>query len=237
MFKHRILPIVHHILPLTPPTWRLRILAFSNSYAGGDEIELKYLRQIGPCRGIAVDVGASCGYYSYALAGMYEQVLSFEPNQDVAVHLVAAGLKNVRVIHEGLSCAPREATLFIPIANGVIMTGWASLDEQNCPGAEQFDRKHISLRALDEHDLKNVGFIKIDVEGHELEVLRGAEQTLRRDHPHILVEVCDEHRAEVRNLLTDWGYRETTLRDLGGPAGSPQNLIFLPQISRAKALS
>jgi FkbM family methyltransferase len=233
MIKGKIISAIWRLLPLMPAAWRLRVLAFCNSIAGG-EIELKYLRQIGPCRGMAIDVGASCGYYSLALSGVYDQVVSFEPNHEIAAHLIGAHLKNVRVVLEGLSSVLGESTLHIPIADGVKMPGWASLDEQNCPNATSFDRRQIALHTLDEHDLHNVGFIKIDVEGHELEVLRGAEQTLRRDHPHLLVEVRAEHLAEVRTLLLGWGYRETTLRELVGREGSPENLIFVPNKTIAR---
>ncbi len=208
------------------------MLSFINSVSGG-EIELKYLRQIGPGRGLAIDVGAAIGYYSYVLARLYRQVVSFEPNLEVVKPLVAAKIGNVRIINEGLSSSRGEAILHIPISNGVKLPGWASLNDRNCPGATEFDRRQIRLSSLDDHQFYDVGFIKIDVEGHELDVLRGAEQTLRRDHPHLLIEVRDDHLGEVRAMLTGWGYRETTLEEIGGPPGSPGNLIFVPAEKRA----
>ncbi len=55
-----------------------------------------------------------------------------------------------------------------------------------------------------------VGFIKVDVEGHELDVLRGAEATLRRDRPALLVESEERHRpgavAAVHGFLGSLGY-------------------------------
>ena len=51
----------------------------------------------------------------------------------------------------------------------------------------------VPLRTLDSYNLSNIGFIKIDVEGHELDVLRGAEVTLRRDQPNLLIEIENRH--------------------------------------------
>jgi hypothetical protein len=66
------------------------------------------------------------------------------------------------------------------------------------------------LRTLDSYALEDVGFVKIDVEGHELAALRGAEQTLRRCRPLVLVEVEDRHRPDavssVRAFMATMGY-------------------------------
>ncbi|PKQ04981.1 MAG: FkbM family methyltransferase, partial [Alphaproteobacteria bacterium HGW-Alphaproteobacteria-10] len=49
--------------------------------------------------------------------------------------------------------------------------------------------------------------VKIDVEGHEIEALRGAEALIRRDRPDMLIEVADVNRAEIDALLNSFGYR------------------------------
>jgi hypothetical protein len=58
--------------------------------------------------------------------------------------------------------------------------------------------------------LESVGFIKVDVEGHELAVLLGARKILERDRPAILVEAEERHRPgavqSIRDLLTPLGY-------------------------------
>jgi hypothetical protein len=57
--------------------------------------------------------------------------------------------------------------------------------------------------------LRDVTFMKIDVDGHEVPVLRGAAETIRRDQPRLLIEV--EQRIQpvenVTDLLASWGYR------------------------------
>ncbi len=52
----------------------------------------------------------------------------------------------------------------------------------------------VAKKTLDDYNLRNVGFIKIDVEGHELAVLKGAIATLRREQPNFLVEIEEQHR-------------------------------------------
>jgi FkbM family methyltransferase len=68
----------------------------------------------------------------------------------------------------------------------------------------------VVRRRLDGFTLPAVGFIKVDVEGHELEVLRGAEGVLLRDQPSLLIEVEERHRAgsveESVRFLTHMGY-------------------------------
>ena len=67
----------------------------------------------------------------------------------------------------------------------------------------------VPLIRVDDLAVTGVTFIKIDVEGHELPVLRGAERTIRRDRPRLVVEV--EARIQpvgpLLGLLAGWGYR------------------------------
>ena len=49
----------------------------------------------------------------------------------------------------------------------------------------------VPMRTLDSYQLSNVGFIKIDVEGHEEAVLHGSSETLRREMPNLMIEIED----------------------------------------------
>jgi FkbM family methyltransferase len=62
----------------------------------------------------------------------------------------------------------------------------------------------VEVRPLDSYDWPAVGFIKIDVEGHELAVLAGAERTLAKHHPNLLIECNDEHNPGAPARLAAW---------------------------------
>jgi FkbM family methyltransferase len=230
-FAQKLFSAANRIQAIIPGRFRLPLLVMTYGMLSENEKEAYHLRQIGPCRGTAIDIGANFGLYSLQMSRLYQRVISFEPNPEVAAPLIAARLANVTLIHEGVSSRSDEATLFIPVANGVKLAGWASLNQENCPQATSFSRLAIPLRTLDAHGFNDVGLIKIDVEGHEIEVLRGAEQTIRRCRPHLIIEVQDEHLRDVRAMLSGWGYGEKTLRQLVGVEGSPQNYLFLPEMA------
>ena len=211
-----------------PERWRLPFQCWALRVITRHEREVFNLEKIGPCRGMAVDVGANFGLYSWHLSKHYDRVVAFEPNPQVASPLVQARLPNVELIAHGLSSQAGNAMLWIPVSKGITLAGWGSLERDNLPGAEDLLEVPTQLDTLDSHHFQDVGFIKIDVEGHELEVLRGSEQTIKKFRPHLVVEVQERHLDEARELLNLWKYREVTLSSLGGGGGSPQNLIFLP---------
>jgi FkbM family methyltransferase len=210
-----------------PGRWVLPAVA-SLDLAQEIEPELPHVASLGPCRGIAVDVGANYGLYTYCLSKHYRQVVAFEPNRRASELIAAWGSPRVRLEHFGLSSSAGVATLFIPVSGGVEMRGWASLDPDNCPGAERLERLEVELRTLDSFALADVGFIKIDVEGHELDVLRGAAATIAASRPHLMIEVRSDE-AKVRSLMGSWGYECRRLGDVvAGARSDSANLIFVP---------
>jgi Methyltransferase FkbM domain len=68
----------------------------------------------------------------------------------------------------------------------------------------------VPVKRLDDLHLDDIGLVKIDVEGHELAVLRGAADTLRRNRPTIVVEAEERHHphavAAITELLSGFGY-------------------------------
>jgi hypothetical protein len=90
---------------------------------------------------------------------------------------------------------------------------------------------------LDDLKLENVGFVKIDVEGHEAEVLRGAANIITRDRPNFLIEVggyernCDPSAVfqaldGYTSLVLDHG----TLKLIApGMITTTRNVILLPR--------
>jgi hypothetical protein len=70
----------------------------------------------------------------------------------------------------------------------------------------------VRTLALDEVDAARVDFIKLDVEGMELEALQGAEKTIERSRPVLLIEKIKTDAEQLTRRLRDWGY---TMADAG----------------------
>lgn len=205
-----------------PFRFRLRIME------GSVENELLYLDRICPRGAAAIDAGANEGLFSLALSKRFASVHAFEINDALTANLAAFNPGNIHIVHTGLSSREGEATLFIPVSCGIPLTGWGSLLPGNCPEASGHIEKNVTLRPLDSFGLRSVAFMKIDVEGHELELLAGAQETLRRERPTVLIEVKEQTEAEVARFFERLNYRRETLEALAGIAGSPENRIFVP---------
>lgn len=158
--------------------------------------------------GMALDIGANIGNHALYFADRFRTVHCFEPNP-ATYYLLAfnAGLANNVVPHAwGLGDANGHAELHQNFSN----MGASSLVHAasgDAPGVQ------VEIRRLDETDLDLQGlcFIKLDVEGFEANVLRGAVDTLARHQP---VVVLEQHETEfVRGetpsilLLKELGYR------------------------------
>lgn len=155
----------------------------------------------------AVDIGAWWGPWTYWLARRGVPVECFEPVPHVAAFLERVTPANVTVHATALSDTVGEAQLW-RAAGGRGTEGTASLLPPE-PG----DQRHpvtVPLARLDDFAFDDVGFVKIDVEGHELATLAGAQDTLARCQPNLLIEIEQRHHdgpvQEVFDRLTDLGF-------------------------------
>ena len=203
------------------------------------ESEIKLLPFLVDRQRAAIDVGANAGLYTYFMSKLCKKVYAFEPHEQLANFLKKATNENVDVINAALSDQAETRTFYTPIVNGKESLNIASLDEKTAlkkPCAKTV----IETKVLDNYQFDDIGFIKIDVEGHELEVLKGARETIKRCRPVILIEILpgETHIAEsdVVQFMQEQDYGVFYLNDnvlktfsAVSPEHSNRNFIFLPQ--------
>jgi len=179
------------------------------------EPELRRLAEFVPPDRAAVDVGVWWGPWTYMLAKRVPRVDSFEPNPDLVAALALAMPSNVHLHGVALGEIAGEAGLWIP-PGGMGTEGRATLEADWRP-ATGGRMVTVQTETLDSFDLDDVGFIKIDVEGHEFAVLRGAGNLLESQHPNLLIEIeyrshDDDSLDEIVAFLAERGYAGHFLR-------------------------
>jgi FkbM family methyltransferase len=184
------------------------------------ETELRLVASWVPRGGTAVDVGAWYGPWSCRLDKLAEQLVIIEPNPVLARHLTAR-FPRARVIEAAASDGAGTARLALP-GGGRGAEGVASVEYA---GKDSIPVKRVTIDGL---GLTDVRFIKMDVEGHEMAALRGAEKTIRCCFPVLLIEVEARH-DEVTRLLAQWGYQGSVLAGRSWVPLSPGDLAALQQ--------
>jgi FkbM family methyltransferase len=173
------------------------------------EPELRRLDDFCPRRGTALDVGAWYGPWTRALARRVDRVVAVEANPEVAGVLERTAPPNVRVVRAAATDHTGEETLWVP-PGGVGTEAVASLSQEANPGSQPVS---VPATTIDELGLTDLTFIKLDVEGAELAALRGAESTVDKFRPVLLIEL--EYRRgpvdEVVDYLAGFGYRGEVL--------------------------
>lgn len=157
-----------------------------------------------------VDVGANQGEFTLFASKRVPNgtVIAFEPMSlfyDRLVTNVALNkLDNVRCLRVGLSDTSGEVPIYFNEDNALNHEGLASLFPL---GEREGGKEVITLTTLDAvvntHGIDRVDFIKIDVEGSELPVLKGAESALRRFKPALMVELNDETASKAGYKVGD----------------------------------
>lgn len=165
----------------------------------------------------AVDIGAHCGLWSMQLVKKFARLEAFEP---VAAHrdcwqrnvewrdLNLPSLDVYPPIYarkaELHACALGDHEGSIKITTAPTSSGDSRVDGDG----------DIPMHTLDSFELQDVDFIKIDTEGYELFAVRGAEQTIKRCRPVMIVEQKGHgqqfygfRKEEAAELLESWGMR------------------------------
>jgi FkbM family methyltransferase len=185
---------------------------------------LRTLGQFAQRSSIVLDVGANIGnHVLYFALVRGATVHAFEPNPIAAEYLRTNiernGAGDVRVHEVGLSDADGRGRI-------------APAEELGMARLEQDDSGEIDVRRLDSYDLPphpRITVMKIDVEGAEARVLKGAEETIRTHRPMIAMEAFDQ---DAGRLLYSLGYRRFPLSFCSTPT-----YIFYPGLSYLPALA
>lgn len=179
-----------------------RQIAFYDDYEDRQLGALLTAIRAGACD-LFLDIGANIGFYSVIVAlNCSSEVIAFEPDQRNSRQLGANLLMNrligrVRVVTKAVSSRTGPIR-FQPSPDA--STGQSSIRAQD----DGIEVEAIRMDDLVNHENKTI-FIKIDIEGHELEAIKGMSRLLARNKVFIQVECFDHHIAELTSTLAGMG--------------------------------
>jgi FkbM family methyltransferase len=180
-------------------------------YGEYGEIEWHLLQQLIRTGNTVVEVGANIGTHTVPMAkavGVSGRVIAVEPQRVIHQYLCANvafnSLPNVETYHAG--CGERVGIMAVPLVN------YHASQRNNFGGISlvpEGNGEPVSIRPLDDIvGTRPVQLIKIDVEGMEAEVLRGAKKTIRKHRPFLYVENDRQDKSEdLIKLIHHYQYR------------------------------
>jgi FkbM family methyltransferase len=153
------------------------------------EVELHLMDLLCRRESDAIDIGANNGCYIFFMLPHCRRVHAFEPLPELAADLRRKFGDRIVFHPIALSRARGTAELQMPIVDGHLVTGCATVSA--VAGAVYPAHRSITVpvERLDDVYNGDVGFIKIDVEGHEQAVLDGAIRTIETSRPSLLLEL------------------------------------------------
>ena len=170
---------VHLVEHFAKPGWRYQDRKYSAA--------LRYVKNFR----LSVDVGGHCGLWAMQMADDFKRVISFEP---IAEHRECwvknlSGFSNAEVMPYALGETPGRVAM--RTASGSSGDSWVD------------GKGDTEMRTLDSFELRDVDFLKIDCEGYELFVLKGAVETIQRCRPVMVVEQKKGHAGRFGINDTD----------------------------------
>lgn len=163
---------------------------------------------------VSIDAGANIGNHSLFFADIFSEVYSFEPNP-ITFKLLEVNTftsKTIKVFNVGLSDENSKKKISVLPSN----LGASSIT---------YDHKNnlyfnVILKKLDEIEelnYKKIGLLKVDVEGMEVNVIRGAIRIIKENLPIILLEYFQGDDSikfeQIQSLLREYGYKIYLLRE------------------------
>ncbi len=189
-----------------------------------------------------IDIGAHAGTYSILLSRAANRVFAFEPSPRSFRILKALKLPNVTTFNIALGDTRGEAEMSFPRVSGETDYALATLRPLGANDYESVDRRKVAVSQLDlfeqEIDFNRVDFIKIDVEGFEMNVLRGMNNLLGRHKPTLLIEIEERHNPnyhEIFDYLGALGFQPYYTED--GTSLRKLDLDDLPRLQTKERLA
>jgi FkbM family methyltransferase len=227
----------------------LETAVFWRGLGGYEPESMKLWIELAKNSSVILDIGANTGLYALvaSLANPSGQVLAFEPVPRIYELLC----RNVRINGFAIHCYPLALSntegpdvIFDPPDSH----RHASLDYDEACHATTSEPRTIPvtrttlLRFAQQHQLTSIDLMKIDVEGHEPQVLQGMGELLARMRPAILPEVkSDQKAAEIEGLIQNMGYLVFDIDETYGPhrleqlkASSTLNVLLCPEEAAPK---
>jgi FkbM family methyltransferase len=154
-----------------------------------------------------VDVGANVGSFTIYFAPRCKQVFAFEPYPPTYRKLLANSRQFPNVIAYNAALGDKEDMLPLMVHDA---SGHNSLVKRE---PDFKGEAHLTpVHKLDNLNLRGIGIIKIDTEGYEGSVVRGAVETIARENPRLLIEIHEpmaENEASVTSVVRGYRWRKS----------------------------
>ncbi len=165
--------------------------------------EIELFRQIVEPGMLVVEAGANIGTHTIELSRMAAFVVAFEPQrisfQTLCANLALNNRTNVQALHAALG--GKNGRILVPVRDQNVANNFGGV-----PLAGVTEGESVELMMLDRIEFSACGFIKIDIEGMEAEMLAGAQQTIATHRPILYMEADGAQAAEALKMLFDWKY-------------------------------
>lgn len=202
-------PLFGHSFEFIPTNDIGRKLFFSGDF---EQDEILICRALIKEDDIVLDIGANIGYHSVHFANYAAKghIYSFEPSPDT-FRILSKNCKpysNISPINIGIGETERMATFHF--ASDHAYSGFKDTGNKVIIGCK--DLQIVSLNKwVKQQDLKNIDFIKIDVEGFEIQVINGMSEVIVQHKPTLFVEISPsksqtEDPVQVFSSIIDHGY-------------------------------
>lgn len=178
---------------LIPPSFQVPLKYYYNSLQSKVEPEMELLKYFVKKGDLTIDVGGNRGIYAYKLWQLGANIEVFEPNPTcIKVLNPWVSTKSGINLHcVGLSNTESKVNLHIPIdKNGIEHDASATIENIEFDDSREL---LVSIKTLDSYQFSNVALVKIDVEGHESNVIDGASALLSTSQPVLLIEIEQRH--------------------------------------------
>lgn len=191
---------------------------------------LERLRNVIPEGATIIDAGANVGNHSvyFGLFCKPKRIIPFEPNKHMAsilrknVGMNALTSVDLSCVQFALGRSRSRAQLVVRRANN-----WGNghlIAKDDDPGITVFNEL-VEVRPIDEFAVTDLDFMKVDVEGHEVEVLQGALETIKQCRPALFIEIGQVRLKSIADILIPIGYQ---VIDLFCQHRTQLNLLYVP---------